>query len=511
MREAFTASKIALSFCALLVPPALVAGGQIAWSAVRSVALPSSDAPERAAPTPAAALATAPVTAPAISLASATPTTAGPLTMSARLDRTAVYASGDGLVNVELTLTGAPKEGGAHRVPTDLVVVLDRSGSMAGEPIRNARAATASLIEGLSPEDRFALVIYDDSAEVAVPLALASPANRSLWLRTLAGVEDRGATNISDGIDLSLNLLKERTPNRAQRVVLISDGQPNAGDASAEGLARRARQAALRESPLTAVGVGEHFNEVLMRDLADAGTGNYYYVQHTEGLAGVFANEFESAGATVATGLQVVVQPGPGVQLVSAAGFPVEGTAAGASFRVGSLEGGQTRKLWLTYRVDPSVAGPNARLGDIGVRFQAEGEALAARLIEPLSVGVVNDQALALASIDKGAWESAVVTERYNRMRDEVAAAVRRQDKAAALAAMDQYKTQTTAENKAVGSATVAENLKTLGYLESSVTDSFTGSWAEQSNKQNLYSKSESSASYFGRRSGQMKGSAIGE
>ena len=511
MRESFTGSQLALAALSMLVPPTQIAGGQLAWSAFIGGA--NHFGPSASAPAPAASEAMTVAVAPAVSvpsLSAATPVSAGPVTISARLDRSAVYASGDGLVNVELTITGAAREGAARRVPTDLVVVLDRSGSMSGDPIKNARAATRTLIEGLSPDDRFGLVIYDDNAELAVPLALATPAHKSQWLRTLASVEDRGSTNIGDGIDLSLNVLGERLPGRAQRIVLISDGQPTAGDASPEGLAARARRAALHESPLTAVGVGMSFNETLMRDLADAGTGNYYYVQQTEGLASVFSAEFEAAGATVATGLEVVVHPGAGVQLVSAAGYPLESNGTGASFRIGSLQAGQERRLWLTYRVDPKSAGSNASLGELGARFQADGVALAARLAEPLSVSVVHDQAVALASINKDAWESAVVTERYNRMRDEVADAVRRKDKAAAETALNQYRTQITAENSAVGSAAALKNLESLGYIESSVTDSFTGSSWEQSDKQNAYSKSESSASYFGRRSGQMKGSAGG-
>lgn len=497
MRESFTASSIVMGAAVLLVPPALLGGGQLAWSLLTAPPRAGAERPAPPAAPPAAPAPAQPV--------SAAPTSAGPVTVSARLDRSAVYTSGDGLINVELSITGAAREGEAHRVPTDLVVVLDRSGSMAGDPIENARAATRTLIEGLSPEDRFALVIYDDQAELAVPLGLATPANQSLWLRTLSRVKDRGATNISDGIDLSLSVLRERSPGRAQRIVLISDGQPNAGDSSAEGLAARARAAAAHESPLTSVGVGLGFNETLMRDLADAGTGNYYYVQQTEGLAQIFAAEFEAASATVATGLEVLTHPGPGVQLVSAAGYPLDTLDADASFRIGSLQASQTRKLWLTYRVDPQVAGASASVGEISVRFQADGQPLAAKVGEPLGVSVVHDQAVALASIDKDVWEAGVVTERYNRMRDEVADAVRRKDRAAADAALRQYRAQTAAENKAVQSATVAHNLETLGYLEASVTDSFTGSAYEQASKQNAYSKSESSASYFQRRSGQMK------
>ena len=90
------------------------------------------------------------------------------------------------------------------------------------------------------------------------------------------------------------------------------------------------------------------------------------------------AARIEAAGATVATGLEVVVHPGAGVQLVSAAGYPLESNGTGSSFRIGSLQAGQERKLWLTYRVDPKSAGSNASLGELGTRFQADGVELAA-------------------------------------------------------------------------------------------------------------------------------------
>src|SRR5262249_17291493 len=95
----------------------------------------------------------APVPTPTFS---APPT--GPVTFSGHLDRTAVLRSGDGLVRMELVIGGKGDETAhAHRVPTDLVIVLDRSGSMAGEKIAHARAAVYELVAGLGPQDRFGL------------------------------------------------------------------------------------------------------------------------------------------------------------------------------------------------------------------------------------------------------------------------------------------------------------------------------------------------------------------
>jgi hypothetical protein len=83
----------------------------------------------------------------------------GTIGFSGGLDKTAVLAGGDGLVRIELAIRGdASAAGTVDRMPSDLVVVLDQSGSMAGEKILHARAAIRRLISALEPEDRFALV-----------------------------------------------------------------------------------------------------------------------------------------------------------------------------------------------------------------------------------------------------------------------------------------------------------------------------------------------------------------
>ncbi len=81
------------------------------------------------------------------------------LSFEGRLDRGAVHVGGDGLVHLELITTGASlPDLAVIRRPTDVVVVLDRSGSMGGDPMAKALAAIRELIGQLGHEDRFALV-----------------------------------------------------------------------------------------------------------------------------------------------------------------------------------------------------------------------------------------------------------------------------------------------------------------------------------------------------------------
>jgi hypothetical protein len=87
----------------------------------------------------------------------------GRVTFTGTLDRTSVLRGGDGVVRMELVMRAAPdvEHVTAVRRPTDLVIVLDRSGSMTGEKIEHARAAVRELIGQLGPDDRFALVTYE--------------------------------------------------------------------------------------------------------------------------------------------------------------------------------------------------------------------------------------------------------------------------------------------------------------------------------------------------------------
>lgn len=503
MKKSFSAADVALSAIAILVPPTLLGGGHLAWSALRPAPVAQTTAQAPAAPTLAAvaAVAPAPVAAPT-ALSSNLTGTAGPVTVSARMDRRAVHAGGDGLVHVELTLTGEDRPG--ERAPTDLVVVLDRSGSMSGEPLQNAKAATASIIGALHPQDRFALVTYDDTARVDIALGLADDASRSLWLRQVSNISDGGSTNMSGGLDNGLAMLQEANGARGQRLILISDGMPNAGDPSPTGLANRARLAAARNIPLTAVGVGLNFDETLMRTLADAGAGNYHYVAQSAGLASVFEAELNQATSTVASGLTVTVPRQAGVTLLSASGYPLAQGPGGDSFNVGSLGGGQTRSLWLTYRVDTSQTGQEIDLSAISVAFEADGERLATMVPGRRAVAVVSDEAAALASIDANAWSEAVLTEEYNALRQQVADAVKAGDKRQAASMIERYRVEKESANKVVGSASVAQNLGELLGLQRQVEDAFTG--ADQQQKQNVMSKGVGSSAYQSRRKGQVDG-----
>jgi len=292
------------------------------------------------------------------------------VSLRAALDRGAVLRGGDGLVRAELVLEGRSRADVSASLPTDFVIVLDRSGSMEGEALRFAKAAVRELYRGLRPQDRFALVGYASDAAIEIPLASAGEASTTSVMRALEEVVASGGTNMAAGLDLAHEIVAgARAPGRAQRVILLTDGHANQGDFSADGLRARAARAVPSEYVLSTVGVGPGFDETLMSGLADAGTGNFYYLPDVQELAGIFAGEFAAARETVARGLVVELAPGSGIELVDAAGYPLERTGSRVLFRPGDLYAGQVRRVFLTLRAPTDREGA-LETGALALRWQ---------------------------------------------------------------------------------------------------------------------------------------------
>lgn len=401
---------------------------------------------------------------------------AGPVHFRGALDGTAVLAGADGLVRMELAIGAAERAlaGAPVRVPTDLVIVLDRSGSMMGDKIVHARAAVRALVEGLGATDRFALVAYSDGAVPVIPLSAPGGA-RTRWLAAVEAIAPNGGTNLSSGLDLALAMVEgARHEGRSPRVVLISDGLANQGDPSREGLVARAARAARGEYALSTIGVGADFDEGLMAALADAGTGNFHFLASAEGIAAILGAEFATARETVATGLRVAIQPANGVVVVDAAGYPLAREGALVTFRPGSLFAGQERRIQVTMRLPRDAEGV-VPLGAFSVDYAAGGERHRLAFEETPRVAAVVDEARVVAALDRESWERSVIVHQYNALRRSVATAVKEGREQDAVAEIQRYRGDVAKRNEQVASPDVDRQLEEAAKLESRLLDAASG------------------------------------
>ncbi|MCE9573652.1 MAG: VWA domain-containing protein [Deltaproteobacteria bacterium] len=295
---------------------------------------------------------------------------AGGMSLSARSTSRAVLR---GTSETDLSITvRAPELDARERPPVTMAVVLDRSGSMSGEPLEHAKAAAERLIDSLAADDRFAVVAYSTRASLLAPMDAATPDAKARAKAMIERLDADGGTNISEGLSFGADALAKAVDrDDVHRVVLISDGQANEGVYDRAGLDAIAADIAAHGASITAVGVGLDFDERTMVDLATVGRGNYYFAERVADLGQIFDRELGSLGQTVASDATLTIDPAPGVDILEAYGYRTDrvGTGTGVVVPIADLRAGETRKVVIRVRVTASEAG-TIELAKVGMQFR---------------------------------------------------------------------------------------------------------------------------------------------
>ena len=414
-----------------------------------------------------------------------------------------VLLGSDGLVNLNLTLQAdrIPDRDEAPARNVDLVIVLDRSGSMKGSKINDARQAVLQLLDNLSERDRLALVTYSDDVQIAADLINVSAANRRRLEAAVNSVRVGGGTNLGAGLKAGIEILGSAANSaNAGKVILISDGLANKGVTDISALGSMAAMAVEKEFAVSTVGVGADFNEYLMTAIADQGTGRYYYLENPGAFAEVFQQEFHDTRAAIVDQLKDQVPTRNGITLVDAAGYPLSRRHGYATFYPGSLRSGQIRQLYLTLRV-PTGSERNFVLGNIKITYRYDHRTIETTLDEPLMIACVKDRGEVFSSIDKTGWSEKVISEDFNRLKQEVAADLKSGDKRQAMDRIHKYRDEQEAANAVVGSQQITENLDNdLKDLKTYVEETFQGAPEAVRQKQKANAKALQYEGYRSRR-----------
>ncbi len=416
----------------------------------------------------------------------------GIVSIDTKLVQEKVLKGSDGKIAVALTLSGAniPQQSDNTVQPVDLVVVLDRSGSMGGQKINDARMAVIQLMERLTAQDRMAIITYSNNVEILSPLVYMNTTNLRNLSTTVRRIQSGGGTNLGGGLEHGIaTLIQTDGSLRQRRVILISDGLANQGITDSGALGAMAANGAEHNLGVSTVGVGYDFNEVLMTTIADHGSGNYYFLENPQAFAKVFEKEFETTRNVVASGLELRIPLKDGIQLVSAGGYPIKVEGNVAVIRPGDLLAGQQRNLFLSFHV-PTQNERNFSFGNIQINFKHSGEQRKVTDNQLLTIACVADRKAVVASIDEEVWSEQVVKEDYNKLKNDVATAIRKGEKEEALKTIQEYEDHNRTINSSVGSATVTQNLdKDVQTLRQSVNDTFTGAPAAVAEKKKQNAK----------------------
>ena len=272
------------------------------------------------------------------------------------------YIAKDSIADIYATIdVQAVKYDGKKRPPLNVAIVIDRSGSMAGDKIVHAKAAAKRLVDLLDEGDRVSIVSYGSDVSVDFSSRPVSVSNRGMMLSAIDGIDVSGGTNLSGGYEKGLSEVQRwKTPESINRVILMSDGNANIGVTYLPELERMARNGLNNSVSLSSIGVGLDYNEDLMTRMANEGAGNYYFVDNATAIAQVFETELKGLASTIARNTALVIKLAPGVSVDALYGFPYQQTNDSLMISLAEFRSEQAKNILFKLKAPGDLDGKRA-------------------------------------------------------------------------------------------------------------------------------------------------------
>ena len=318
----------------------------------------------------------------------------------------------------------------SSRRAINLSLVLDRSGSMSGRPLRNAIEAAEQLVEYLQPEDYLSVVIYDDEVETILPPQLVTDKNKIKAV--IRKIRARGLTNLSGGWLMGCDRVKaQQTSERLNRVLLLTDGLANCGIYDPEILVNTAKEQAEAGVMTTTLGFGEGFNEDLLIEMAEAGGGNFYFIQSGDDAANVFSIEMQSLTSVVGQNLSVNLTTKNQIQVAEVLNkYPSQQKATGVEVFLGDVYQVESKPLVLQFKLPAIATEGKIDLGTIEYSYERIVDGSIQKITDrvPLAITVVSEAEAAQIKPDSN------VTQQASQLR-----IAKQKDRAVAIADQGNY------------------------------------------------------------------------
>jgi Ca-activated chloride channel family protein len=359
-----------------------------------------------------------------------------------------VYRNSNGEAFLDLRVTGKPLHQ-ADRKPMNLVLVIDRSGSMGSEnKLEQVKNSAVELLNNLDPTDRLAIVTYDDSIQTLLPSSTVE--NKARVRDLIYSLSPGGSTNLCGGMQAGFEEAKKHFRNEnVNRIVLLSDGLANVGIVDPSAIASEAQRIRENRISVSTMGVGLDYNENLMASIADHSGGNYYFISQETSMASIFQKELNLMQSLIGTNAKATFELGRGVEVTDIAGFKWSQSGRKLTIQVPDVYSGETKRIMVQLKA-PTTAGSSIVLGSgqfVCTDISQNKPFLFTADFRP-SVKVISDMAMVEKNYDRDL-----------RQRKESIAASRKMEKAYEL-----YEQGRADEAYTLANDTVKE-LESLGYV----------------------------------------------
>ncbi len=211
-----------------------------------------------------------------------------------------------------------------RRAPLNLVAVVDKSGSMSGEPLDTVKASLRQVASQMTDRDQLSIVLYGDRSHVH--LAPTSLRDRARVLRAIDAIQSAGSTAMEEGLRVGFDTAFRSKPGfmGTTRVMLFTDERPNVGATDKDSFMGMAREASRRGVGMTTVGVGVQFGAELATAIGSVRGGNLVFFGDVPAMTKRFTRDFDTFVTELAYDMELTVRPTRGFRLVGLYGVPGE-------------------------------------------------------------------------------------------------------------------------------------------------------------------------------------------
>src|SRR6516164_5274421 len=224
------------------------------------------------------------------------------------LDYQTIFRNEPRPVHLVANLSAPKLEAHARRRSAAFAVVLDRSGSMAGEPLRMAREACVAVVRNLRPDDLFTLVVFDDSAQVVIPLQ--KPVDRPGMIAAIERIADGGSTNLMAGWLLGREELLKAGAECDRKILVLTDGHLNQGITESDRVEALTRSGFGKDGIRTAcLGFGDAYNEEILEAMSSVGNGQLHDADSPEKFPVILAHELDGLQKITGQNVRLRVEP----------------------------------------------------------------------------------------------------------------------------------------------------------------------------------------------------------
>jgi Ca-activated chloride channel family protein len=201
-----------------------------------------------------------------------------------------------------------------QRAPLNLALVLDRSKSMGGERLARVKVAAHRIIEELQPIDRLSIITFSDTADVIVPSTFVT--NVTNLKAPISLMVADGATEIFKALDASYRqVLGHYNPDAVNHIILVTDGRTYGDEEKSLELAS---QAASKGIAISALGIGDEWNDKFLDDLTSRTGGAVSYISAPSQVVGFLNAHVRNLTEAFAERLVLTIAPEPDVEFESA-------------------------------------------------------------------------------------------------------------------------------------------------------------------------------------------------